>query len=215
MATHDIPQLDANVRSEIGKRSAARLRKDGQLPAVVYGHGKDPVHVSVDSKTLNHLLHENAHLLSFNIAGKKDSVLIKDVQWDYLGDTIIHADFTRVDLSETVSVEVELEFVGEAIGLKENGTYIEHPTTMLEVECRADSIPSSITVDVSALNIEDAITVADLKLPDGVTALTDEETVVAVVHLAAAEEEDEGLEEAADGEPEVIGAKKDEEGGED
>lgn len=215
MATHDIPQLDAHVRTDTGKRPAARLRKEGKLPAVVYGHGQDPVHVSVDSKTLNHLLHENAHLLTFNIDGKQDSVLIKDVQWDYLGDTIIHADFTRVDLSETVTVEVELEFVGEAIGLKENGAYIEHPNPMLEIECRADSIPSSIQVDVSALNVEDSITVADLTLPNGVTATTDEETVVAVVHMAAEEEEADAEGEAADGEPEVIGAKKDEEGDDD
>ncbi len=216
MATHEIPQLDASVRADTGKRSAARLRKEGRLPGVVYGHGQDPVHVAVDSKALNHLLHENAHLLNFNIDGNTDSVLIKDVQWDFLGDTIIHADFTRVNLSESVTVEVELEFVGEAVGLKENGAYIEHPTTMLEVECRADSIPSSIRVNISEMNVGDTLSVADVQLPDGVTAVTDEDTPVAAIHMAAAEEEEaEGLEEAAAGEPEVIGAKKEEdEGGE-
>lgn len=211
MATHEIPELDAHVRTATGKRPASRLRKEGQLPAVVYGHGKDPVHVAVDSKKLNHLLHEQAHLLTFNIDGNKDSVLIKDVQWDYLGDTIIHADFTRVDLSETVTVEIEIEFVGEAIGLKENGTYIEHPTTSIEVECRADSIPSSVPVDVSELTVGNTITVADVKLGDGVTAASDGDTVLAAIHMAAAEEETDD-DDATEAEPEVIGGKKEEDG---
>lgn len=203
-----IPKVTVQPRERIGTRYAARLRKTGRLPAVIYGHGKDPVHVSLDSKELTALIHDNAHLLEVDLDSHAEPCLIKDVQWDYLGKDIIHVDLARVDLSETVEVEVAVELVGEAIGLKEEGAYLDHPVTEISIECRADSIPELIEVDVSQLGVDQAITVADLKLPEGVKCTMDEETIIAQVLIA--EEEAEAPAAAESAEPEVIGRKAEE-----
>jgi large subunit ribosomal protein L25 len=208
MATQTIPKIEVQNRDRVGTRYAARLRKDGRIPAVIYGHGIAAVHVSVDVKQLTDLMHDNAHLLEVLVEGKAESCLIKEVQWDHLGSDIIHVDLTRVDLSETVSVEVGLTFKGEPDALKEPGAIMEHPNTMIDIECRADSIPSELIVDVSSLGVNETITVADLVLPEGVTCTMHEETVVAVVRIV--EELPDEEEVAAEGaeEPEVIGRDK-------
>ena len=137
--------------------------------------------------------------------------LIKDVQWDHLGSNILHADLARVDLTESVTVNVDLELTGEAVGLKEAGAILENPVTELEVQCQAGNIPASIKIDVTNLNIGDTIMVADIQLPEGVVAADDPETVIATMRVLAEEVEEEPVE-ATEGEPEVIGKKPEEEG---
>ena len=107
----DIPTLETTARDKTGSRYSARLREAGQIPAVVYGHKQDPVHVAVDAQVITGLLHENTQLVNAQVAGKTEPCLIKDIQWDYLGDHIIHVDLARVDLSEEVEVEVVDAFV--------------------------------------------------------------------------------------------------------
>lgn len=210
---HEIPNITVEPRDRTGTRYASRLRKTGKLPGVIYGHQKDPVHVAVNAKELTGLIYDNAHLLQVKLLDATESCLIKDVQWDYLGKEIIHVDLTRVDLSETVEVEVGIELVGEPVGLKEEGAFLDNPVTEVSIECRADSIPELIEVDVSGLGVDQAITVADLKLPEGVKCTMDEDTVIAQVTIA--EEEVEPTEPAAEGtEPEVIGKKPEEGEGE-
>jgi large subunit ribosomal protein L25 len=181
---------------------------------VIYGHGVAPAHVSVNVKELTELMHDNAHLLEVVIGDTTESCLIKEVQWDHLGSHIIHVDLTRVDLSETVQVEVELTFKGEPEALKEPGAIMEHPNTTIEIECRADSIPHELLVDVSNLGVNETITVADLALPEGIACTMHAETVVAVIRIVEElpDEDDVAVEGAA--EPEVIGRDK-EEGDED
>lgn len=206
---HDIPSISVEPRDRTGTRYAERLRKTGQLPAVIYGHQKDPVHVALNAKRLTELVYDNAHLLQIQIDNATESCLIKDVQWDYLGKSIIHVDLARVDLSETVEVEIGIELVGEPAGLKEDGAFLDNPVTEISIECRADSIPELIQVDVSGLGVDQAITVADLKLPEGVKCTMDPETTICQVTIA--EEEAEPTEGAAEGaEPEVIGKKPEE-----
>jgi large subunit ribosomal protein L25 len=210
---HEIPKVTVEPRERLGSRYAARLRKSGRLPAVIYGHQKDPVHVAIDTKQLTTLVFDNAHLLEVKLADAAEPCLIKDVQWDYLGKEIIHVDLTRVDLSETVEVEVGVELIGEAVGLKEEGAFLDHQVSSLTIECRADSIPELIEVDVSELGVDQAITVADLKLPEGVKCTMDEDTIIAQVTIA--EEETEPTEAGAESaEPEVIGKKPEEGEGE-
>jgi large subunit ribosomal protein L25 len=212
MAKREIPQIKVASRDRLGKRYSMRLRKDGRLPAVVYGHGQDPVHVSADAKEVRTLLHANTHLLNVVLDAKTEPCLIKDVQWDHLGSTIVHVDLARVDLTEKVRVEVEIVITGEAIGLKETGTILETFLQQLEVECLATDIPENIKVDVSHLGVDEEVTVGQIKLPEGVVTTEDPETVVAAVHVLAEEVEPV----AAEGttvEPEVIG-KKAEEGAE-
>lgn len=197
------PKIHAEVRERTGSRYAARARAKGMLPGVIYGHKQDPIHVSVAAKELIELLHHNAHLIEVEVAGKSEPCLVKDVQWDHLGKRIIHVDLTRVNLSEEVEVELELQLIGEAIGLKQVGALLEQAAAKIEVKCRADAIPELLTHDVSAMEVGDSILVSDLKLPAGVTAVTDPDTLVA--HLSVTKEEAE--EEVAEGadQPEVIG----------
>lgn len=209
-ATKQIPTVETQPREQLGTRYSVRLRKTGQLPAVIYGHGQDPVHVSVNYKEIYTHLHNNAHLLNVKVGGKTDSVLIRDVQWDHLGSTLYHIDLTRVDLTERVTVEVPLVFEGEAPGLSEEGAILEHPVTQLEVEALVTEIPDQIIVDVSNLKLGETITIADLKLPSGVTATLDPETVI--VSISVVEEQAETEEDPdAPSEPKVIGKKTPEE----
>ena len=121
-----------------------------------------------------------------------------------MSSNIIHLDLARVNLSEEVTVEVELTFTGDAVGLKTAGAILEHPMANIEVTCKASDIPEVIKVDVSALEAGESLTVADLKLPAGVVAATDSEAVVATVQVMAEQPEEETTE-ASDAEPEVIG----------
>ena len=210
MATNQIPQIEVEKRERTGSRYSARLREKGLLPAVIYGHGQDPQHVSLNRKKFSDLLHNHVHILEVQLDGSANPCLIKDVQWDHLGDTLMHVDLARVDLTERVTVEVELLLVGEAPGLKETGAILEHPVSMIEIECLATQIPESIKVDVSGLNAGDSIVASDLKLPEGVTTTLDEDTVVATISIVEEAPEAEVLEVAAGSEPEVIGRKEEE-----
>lgn len=202
---HDIPTLEARKRTAVGTRAARRERKEGRLPAVIYGHKQDALHVSLDQRQATSLLVSRAHLLNVQHDGQTESCLVKEVQWDGLGNSISHVDLERVDLSETVTVEIEVELKGEAVGLKEAGAFLEQPNTTVEVECTAGNIPEGFTLDVSALGVGDALTVADLPLPEGVTAVSDSEMVLAVIHMAKAEEEPVAVEGEEGAEPELVG----------
>src|SRR5262245_46272011 len=141
MAKREIPKIKVQPREQLGSRYTARLRKTGRLPAVIYGHKQDPAHVSVDGLEVNELLHKNTHLVEAQLASNTEPFLIRDVQWDHLGAKIIHIDLARVDLNERVTVDVQLEFTGDAIGLKEAGAILEHPFTELAVQCLVTEIP--------------------------------------------------------------------------
>lgn len=211
MNTTTQPRIQAEVRDRTGKRYAARVRAEGKMPAVIYGHKQDPVHVSVNSKELIELLHHNAHLIEVEVAGKAAPCLVKDIQWDYLGSNIIHVDLTRVDLSEEVEVEVQIELVGDAAGLKEVGSLLDQNSSTILVKCRADAIPEMISHDVSEMVVGDSLMASGLALPDGVALASDAESLIA--HLSVTkvgEDEDEDGEGTTD-EPEVIGGKPEDE----
>jgi len=147
------PKIKAEVRERTGTRYAARTREAGKLPAVIYGHKQDPVSIAVDSKAMIQLLHDNAHLIEVEVAGKTEPCLVKDIQWDYLGSTILHVDLARVDLTEEVAVEIEIELVGDAIGLKEVGAMIEQNTSKIQIKCRADAIPEKLTAEIGRAHV--------------------------------------------------------------
>ncbi|MEO1237315.1 MAG: 50S ribosomal protein L25 [Planctomycetota bacterium] len=206
--SHETPTLTAQTRTKLGSRYAIRLREAGQLPAVIYGHGQDPVHVAVDARDFGHVLVEGAHLIEVNVDGKAEPCLIKDVQYDYLDTTPVHADLARVDLNEEVELELEIEFKGEPAALNEAGAMLSTPHTTAVVKCRANAIPDNLVCDVSGLGLDDSIYVEDLKLPDGVTLAVDANYLLAqiVIQQAVA---DTPAEDAGDAEPEVIGKDAD------
>lgn len=214
MAQQKMPRIETEPRQRVGSRYAARLREEGKLPVVVYGHGQEPVSVTVDNKKFIEVLHGNAHLVELAVDGKTEACLIKEVQWDHLGRKIIHVDLARVNLNEEVDVEVEVRFTGEPKALETPGAVLERPMSVIEVRCLASNIPEAITVDISNLGIDEAITVADLKLPEGVTTTADPETMVARIGvIEEAPTEEAAPAEEGGAEPEVIGrGKKDEEG---
>lgn len=207
------PTLEAAVRTKLGSRYAIRLREDGKLPAVLYGHKQDPVHVSVDAKALHDILHHGAHLIEVNVDGSAEPCLIKDVQYDYLDTTPVHVDLARVDLNEEIEIELEVDFKGEPKALEEDGAMLSTPHTSVKVSCKANAIPESLVCDVSELGLEDGIYVNDLKLPEGVTLAEDANFLLANIVIQQAVVEDDDTE-AGDGEPEVIGAKKEDGEGE-
>jgi large subunit ribosomal protein L25 len=210
MSTATQPKIHAEVRERTGTRYAARNRAKGMLPGVIYGHKQDPIHVSVNAKELIELLHHNAHVIEVEVAGKSEPCLVKDVQWDHLSKHIIHVDLARVDLNEEVEIELELKLVGEAVGLKVVGALLEQAASTIEVKCRANAIPEFLTHDVSALEVGDSVLVSDLKLPAGVTAVSDADTLVAHISVTKEESEEEAAAEGA-AEPEVIGKAEAEE----
>ncbi len=207
MATNQIPRLEAQPRTSMGSRNALRIRKAGQLPAVIYGHKQAPVHVTVDKKAFIELAHRNVHLLEVAVGSATEPCLIKELQWDYLGSNVIHVDLARVDLTEKVTLEVEIELVGDPVGTKQAGAFLQQFHNVIEIECLATQIPELIKVDVSHLNVDEHLEVKDIKLPEGVTAVTDGDVAIAGVVIAVAEEEPAA---GAAGEPEVIGKKPEE-----
>ncbi len=212
---HETPTITAERRERIGTRYANRLRKDGRLPGVIYGHMADPVPVSVDEKQVVTLLNHGAHVMNIDVAGDQtQTCLVKDIQFGYLGDNVIHIDFARVDLDEEVTVNVALHFSGEPAMLKTPGAVLSHPMTELEVICRVDAIPDEIKVDLSEM--EQSYNVGELTLPPGVRTEVDPTMTVAQISVVHEEEaEGEEVEVAEGAEPEVITEAKDEEEGKD
>ena len=211
MAKHEIPCINVEQREQLGTREAARLRTGGRLPAVIYGHSQASVHISMDTKQITDLLRRNTHVLEVAFDSTRESCLIKQVQWDHLGTAIVHLDLTRVDLDERVTTMVDLILAGDAVGLKNTGAILTRLHSTIEIECQVLSIPENISFDISDLDIGKPLTVSDLPLPEGVRCTLDQETVLVSISIVAEEpEEEEKAVEAAEGEPEVIMAREEE-----
>ena len=211
----DIAKLEAQERQARGSSEARRLRKQGKLPAIIYGHGEAPQNIAVDQHALNQVLEHGKRIVDLAMGGAAQAALIKDVQFDYLGTNPVHVDFMRVSRDERVTVSVPLEFKGTPAGVAEGGVFV-HDQVDIEVECLATEIPESIRVNVGALKIGDALHVRDLELPEGVKAISAAETVVCGVKLKREEEEAPAVAaaEAGPAEPEIIGRKEKEAEGE-
>jgi large subunit ribosomal protein L25 len=208
----ETPTLTAQPRDRFGSRYAQRLRKTGRLPAVVYGHKTDTISVSVDEKQTVNALRHGTRVVNVALEGAQpETCLVKELQFGYLGDNIIHIDFARVDLNEEVEVKVHLRFVGHPEAAKKPGAVLSNPITDLEVVCKVKDIPDEIKVDISKM--EEFMMVKELTLPPGVKTNIDPETIVSQITFVAEEvlatpEAAEATEGAAAAEPEVITEKK-------
>ncbi|MHC4789027.1 MAG: 50S ribosomal protein L25, partial [Planctomycetota bacterium] len=176
----DIAEIEARPREARGSRSCRRLRKQGLIPAVLYGHGESNVLLSLRRHDVDHLVEEHAFIVQVNWDGQRDSAQIKEIQYDALGEHIVHIDLMRISLTETVTVSVPVETHGEAAGLAEGGV-LDLRLHDLEVECLPMAIPDSLRVEVGDLEIGDDVRVRHLVLPEGVTPVGDPETVVVAV----------------------------------
>ena len=211
----DTVVLKASVREQSGTRNSVVLRKQGKLPAVVYGHKKESVSIVLDSREFLDSLHHGNRIFEVDLAGAKDTLLVKDIQYDYLGDTVIHADLMRVNLSERVKVEVMIKLIGTAAGTHMGGI-IEEIMNRIEVECAVSEIPEFLPVDIKGLELDKTLRASEIFLPAGFALVTDPNAGVVGCHeskAVLAEEDDAEVEEAVEGaaEPEVITEKKEEE----
>jgi len=202
--------LKAENREHTGSKAVKKVRLQGRIPAVVYGHKQEPEAISLDAHNFVEGLHHGHRLIDVQIGKKKEKVIVKDLQYDYLGKNIIHVDLMRVSMTETVKVTVPIELKGTAQGTHEGGI-VEGHVDHLEIECKVTDIPEMIVVSVKDMNVGDALHAGEIELPDGVKLIGSTETLVVTCHLVAAAKTTDELEEEEEVTPEVIGESKEEE----
>jgi large subunit ribosomal protein L25 len=205
--------IKGQPRTVLGTSVSRRLRRSGQIPAVVYGHKEANVSFSINHDEIYKAIRQGSRLVDLEVGSKAEKALIRDVQWDHLGNDILHVDFARVGADEKIHLEVRVEIRGTAPGLTQGGNLVQ-PLHSLHVECLITNIPESIRVNVGELQLNQSIHVKELKLPEGVTVTNDPDAIVVQVSLAKLEAEAPATGPVAEGaaEPEIIGRKVDAEG---
>jgi large subunit ribosomal protein L25 len=189
-------KISAETRTEFGKGAARRIRRDSKVPGVLYGHGADPLHLTLPGHDLLLALRTPNVLISLDIDGKtKELAIPKAVQRDAIKGFLEHVDLQLVKRGEKVTVEVYVHTEGE---LAPGGNLLEHVLNALPVEAEATHIPESVTVSVEGLEAGASILAKDITLPSGTTLAVDEDAVVLQVLSAQAEESAEGEEAAGE-----------------
>jgi large subunit ribosomal protein L25 len=199
--------LKAEVREQTGTKTVRKVRKQGRIPAIMYGHKEESVAISLDAHNLIVGLHHGHRLIDVQIGTKKEKTIVKELQYDHLGKNIIHADLMRVDVGEMVKVTVPIELKGTAAGTHEGGIIEEH-TDHLEIECKATDIPETIVVSIKDVHVGSTLHAGEVELPDGMNLVSSPETLLVTCHLVAAAKTTEELEEETPVAPEVIGEVK-------
>jgi len=206
-------ELAASIRNDLGKGATRRLRRQEMVPAVIYGAGKEPVSITLGHNQLLHSTENEAffsHILSIDVDGKKEKVIIKALQRHPAKSILMHADFMRVSMKQKLKVNVPIHFIGadEAPGAKQGGV-VTHDLVDIEIECLPGDLPEYIEVDVSALEIGESLHLSDIKLAKGLEIVAlgqgddHDSQVVAIQANRATEVDDESEEvEEAEGESE-------------
>ncbi len=183
MADQSTTALQAKQREPDGSRSARRLRRQGDVPGVIYGGGEDPVPFKVNARELRHALIDAHALLDFQLDGGKGTpVVLKELTRHPVSGEAVHIDLLRVRLDQPIQAPVVIELTGteEAIGVREGGI-LEQPLREVIVEALPAEIPDSIQYDVSEMDVNDTVTLAVVKAPAGVTFVTDPDSVLATI----------------------------------
>lgn len=196
--------LKAEKRTTKGSKGVKKLRMVGQIPAMLYGHKQDNVMLCLKEDEFARILHTGTRMIRLTVDNKKESALIKEVQYDNLTDRVLHVDFSRIDLDERVKLRVPIELVGESVGVKEGGV-LTHVVKDIEIECLPIAIPEKIKVNISELGLGKAIHVKELPAMEGIQYTSDSEAVVVSVHQVV--EKKAVPEEELLAEPEVITRK--------
>jgi large subunit ribosomal protein L25 len=186
-------KLAAEVRTEFGKGFARRARMAGQIPAVIYGHGAEPIHVTLPAKATTLAVRTANALLSLDVNGEGHLALVKDVQRDPIKQIIEHIDLLTVRQGEKVTVDVPVHVNGETAP----GTVHNLELTVISLEAEATHLPEAVEVDIEGRAAGEHIHASDLALPKGAVLLTDAEALVVNISEAAAAAAEEGEEEAA------------------
>jgi large subunit ribosomal protein L25 len=195
----DLVSLRVEER-ELGHKGELRqMRREGIVPAVLYGKKQEPRHLKIAPRDLQGAFRHHSHsaLLELAVNGERVTAVIKEIQHDPITGHISHLGFQRVSLEDQITTSVPLVFVGDTSAVTDAGGVIAHPASEVMVSCRADHLPESITVDLSGLHLGESLRVADLTPPEGVEIATNPEQVVATTSISAAAREEAAAEEAA------------------
>ena len=203
--------LTAEPRPKLGSRESRRLVKRGIIPAVLYSK-KDPAAHPLQVKKVDfaHVIKRGERIIDLQHPGGREKVLIKDVQYDPLGERVLHVDFNKIALDEVITLEIFLELKGVPAGVTDEGGVLEQYVKQVKVQCLPTDIPKVITADVAALKLNENLHVKDILAPAGVKLVQDPGLVVASVHPPRVEEAMTTAAEAAAAEPVVITKKAEE-----
>ena len=209
-------RLSATPRDGAGKGASRALRREGRVPAIVYGHGRDPQSLSVATRELERLLGSVAAastVIELDLDGRTSRTLIREIQRHPFKRTILHVDFQELVAGERITVKVPLVFHGTPEGVRVGGGMLDQVMHEVQVEADPSNIPNHLEVDVSGMQIAQALHISDITLPEGVTAIDDAGLTVCTVQAPRVAEEPTAAAEPTGDEPEVIRAKaKTEEG---
>lgn len=192
-----------------------RLRRTGHTPAVLYGHGQETIHLTIDTRDVDSVI--RAGNLIVELKGDvNESALIKDVQWDPFGSEVLHLDLARVDVTEQIEVTIAIDLRGDAPGTKEGGV-VKHLMHEVTIRCPAKDLPDKLELNINELELNQSLTLADIEKAPSVEIVGElDDVVVSCTEPDVQAEEEEPAEGEAVAEPEVIGRKpEEEEGGED
>jgi large subunit ribosomal protein L25 len=200
--------LNATSRAGSGKGSSRSLRRSGQIPAVIYGHAREPQTLAVGERELDRLLQHIAAestVVELSVDGKTSRTLIREIQRHPFRSQILHVDFQELVAGEAITVRIPLVLVGIPEGVRTSGGVLDQVMRELEIEVDPANIPNHIDVDVSGLSVGHSIHVNEIVLPEGVTVLDDSDATVCVVSVPKVAVEEKAAETAeTTGEPEVI-----------
>lgn len=188
-------KLSATSRREKGKGVAKKMRREGRLPAIVYGHKTTPIDLTIDTKQLLNFIAEGKgehrlFVLSIEGNGKpaEKTVMIKELQIDPVKRTFLHVDFFEVSMDEEITLSIPIRLVGESPGVKMGGV-LQQVRREIEIKCLPSRIPDSLEIDVAALNIGDSVHLSDVPLPAGIKVLEDADVTIATVLAPTVEKE--------------------------
>ena len=201
--------LTAEVRNDMGKGASRRLRREGKIPAIIYGAGGEPQNISIEHDKLVHQLENEAfysHILTIDVGGSQQKAVLKDLQRHPAKPILLHADFMRVSAKEKIKMNVPLHFINEdqAPGVKKGGL-VTHNMTEVEISCLPKDLPEYLEVDLAGVEMEGILHMSDIKLPAGVELVelshgSDHNQAIAAIHKTrASKEAEESGEEGAEG----------------
>jgi large subunit ribosomal protein L25 len=203
----NIMSVNAESRKEVGKQIAKRLRREGKIPAIIYGENIESIPISLTLSDIKNILKsemgENT-ILRIHRDDMQVDAMLKEVQYDYLSTNIIHADFIRIDLNKTIDVNVPILLTGEPIGVRVEDGILDFVRREVELRCMPTKIPEKIEVDVSELHIGHSLKIGSLEIDKDLELISDPNLVVCAVSVKGAAEveevEEEELEEGVEGE---------------
>ncbi|TET25867.1 MAG: 50S ribosomal protein L25 [Candidatus Aminicenantes bacterium] len=210
-------KIKGETRNVFGKNASRRIRQEGMIPAILYDTDTVSIPLTLNKKDVFAILKaETGENTIFKISFNSETrnTMIKELQRDPVTDEILHADLIQIAMDNIISVSVPIVLVGEAVGVKAEGGFVDFVTREVEIECLPKNIPEQLEIDISSLHLHQSLKVEDLSSPGEITLVTDPNTVVVLIHAPTKEElEVEEIEEEiiAEEEPEVIKKEKPEE----